>query len=154
VGEWAERWLVSQVHLNPSTLERYAGIVREYVVPRWGRVRLSDVAHADVQAWVTGLTATRSAATVCKVHRVLALILAMAVKDGRLAGNAAAGVNLPRAVRAERQYPDHAEVDRLAEACAEPLGEPVSKHRRKSELRRDDSRLVVLFLAYTGVRFG
>jgi integrase len=63
------------------------------------------------------------------------------------------GVNLPRAVRAERRYLDHAEVDRLAEACAEPFGEPVSKHRRKSELRRDDYRLVVLFLAYTGVRF-
>jgi integrase len=154
VGEWAERSSASQVHLKPSTLERYAGIVREHVLPRWGSVRLSDVTHADVQARVTGLTANRSPATVRKIHRVLALILVMAVKDGRLARNVAAGVNLPRAVRPERQYLDHAEVDRLAEACAEPLDEPVSKHRRRSELRREDYRLVVLFLAYTGVRFG
>jgi integrase len=30
----------------------------------------------------------------------------------------------------------------------------VSKHRRLSERRREDYRLIVLFLAYTGVRFG
>jgi hypothetical protein len=32
------------------------------------------------------------------VHRALSLVLAMAVKDGRLARNAATGVNLPRVV--------------------------------------------------------
>ena len=154
VGEWAGRWLESQSQLKPSTLERYAGIVREHIAPRWGRVRLSDVTHIDVQAWMTGLSARLSPTTVRKVHRVLSLVLAMAVKDGRLARNAAAGVNLPRVVRAERQYLTHVEVERLAEACAEPLAEPVSKHRRKSELRREDYRLIVLFLAYTGVRFG
>ena len=100
-------------------------------MPRWGRVRLSDLRHVDVQAWVTTLSATRSPATVRKVHRVLSPVLATAVKDGRLARNAAAGVNLPRVVRVERQYLTHAEVELLADACAEPLAEPVSKHRRK-----------------------
>jgi integrase len=93
-------------------------------------------------------------ATVRKGHRVLSLILAMAVKDGRLARNAAAGVSLPRVVREERQYLTHTEVERLAEACAAPPGEPVSKHRRLSERRHEDYRLIVLFLPYTGVRFG
>lgn len=51
VGEWSERWLAAQAHLKPSTRERYAGLLREHVAPRWGRVRLADVSHADVQAW-------------------------------------------------------------------------------------------------------
>jgi integrase len=154
VGEWSARWLADQTHLKPSTLERYAGILREHVEPQWGRVRLADVSHADVQSWIARLAADRSPATVRKVHRVLSLVLALAVKDGRLARNAAAGVSLPRVVREERQYLTHTEVERLAEACAAAPGEPVSKHRRLSERRHEDYRLIVLFLAYTGVRFG
>lgn len=34
VGEWAARWLDGQAHLKPSTRERYAGILREHVLPR------------------------------------------------------------------------------------------------------------------------
>ena len=154
VGEWSRRWLDNQTHLKPSTHERYAGILREHIAPKWEKVRLSDVSHADVQAWVTRLSKIRSPATVRKVHRVLSLVLLMAVKDGRLARNAATGVNLPRVVKTERQYLNHLEVERLAEACASFGQEVLSKHRRLSERRREDYRLIVLFLAYTGVRFG
>jgi hypothetical protein len=87
VGEWAARWLAGQVHLKASTLERYAGIVRRHILPTWGRVRLADVSHADVQRWVTGLAATSEPATVRKIHRVLSLTLELAVRDGRLARN-------------------------------------------------------------------
>ncbi len=135
VGEWAQRWLDGQAHLKPSTHERYAGILREHVLPRWSTVKLADVGHADVQRWVTELAATRSPATVRKVHRVLSLILALAVKDGRLVRNVAAGVSLPRVVTGERRYLTHEQVHALAAAC-------------------EPHRLVVLFLAYTGVRFG
>ncbi len=55
VGEWTDRWLAGQVHLKPSTLERYAGIVRRHISPTWGAVRLADVSHAEVQRWVTQL---------------------------------------------------------------------------------------------------
>jgi integrase len=119
-----------------------------------GKVRLSDVSQADVQAWVTTLSTSRSPATVRKVHRVLSLILTMAVKDGRLARNVATGVNLPRVVKAERQYLTHDEVDNLAQACATFGQETIRKHRRLTERRRDENRLIVLFLAYAGVRFG
>jgi len=98
-------------------------------------VKLADVSHADVQAWITRLSAERQAATVRKVHRVLSLILALAVKDGRLVRNPTAGVNLPRVVAGERRYLAHDQVIALAEACSA-------------------YRLVVLFLAYTGCRWG
>ena len=35
VGDWAPRWLDGQAHLKPSTHERYAGILREHVLPHW-----------------------------------------------------------------------------------------------------------------------
>ncbi len=135
VGELARTWLAGKVDLKPSTAERYAGIVREHIEPRWGAVRLADVEHSSVQTWVGELTATRSASTVRKVHGVLSLILASAVRDGRLARNPSAGISLPRVVTTEHVYLTHEQVDDLADACGE-------------------YRLVLLFLAYTGVRFG
>jgi hypothetical protein len=81
VGEWAEKWLAGQAHLKPSSYERAAGIVRTYIVPTWGAVRLSQVSHAEVQAWVTRLSANRSPSTVRKIHRTLSLILDISVLD-------------------------------------------------------------------------
>ena len=80
-----------QTHLKPTTHERYAGILRKHIRPTWGTVRLANVSHADVQAWVDRADRTHSPATVRKIHRVLSLILDMAVKDGRLARNVADG---------------------------------------------------------------
>lgn len=135
VGEWAWRWLDGQTHLKPTTRERYAGILRAHIEPQWGSIRLADVSHSAVQAWISELAHQRAPATTRKVHRVLALVLAAAVKDDRLVRNPAAGISLPRVNAKERMYLSHEEVHELAEACG-------------------PYRLVVLFLAYTGVRFG
>ncbi|MEP7178089.1 MAG: tyrosine-type recombinase/integrase [Pseudonocardiales bacterium] len=66
---------------------------------------------------------------------MVSLMLKMAVKDNRLGRNPADGVNLPRVVESERRFLTHDQVRILAAACG-------------------SHRLVVLFLAYTGVRFG
>ncbi|HEX5494541.1 MAG TPA: tyrosine-type recombinase/integrase, partial [Mycobacteriales bacterium] len=152
VGDWADRWLAGQAHLKPTTHERYAGILRKHIHPKWGRVRLGNVSHSDVQVWVTGLTKQHSAATVQKIHRVLSLVLDMAVKDGRLARNVATGVNLPRVGKHEHLYLTHEQVEDLAHACGYP-NDP-SKHSSYDTRTNKTYRLVVLFLAYTGVRFG
>lgn len=57
-----------------------------------------------------------------------------------------------RVVTTERRYLTHRQVLALADAAAAPPA--VSKHRRVDERRNDSYRLIVLFLAYTGVRFG
>ena len=118
IGDWSARWLDGQAHLKPSTHERYAGILREHVLPQWSAVQLIDVTHADVQARVSRLAARRSPATVRKVHRVFSLIVKTAVRDGRLARNPAAEINLPRVVATERRYLTHEQVHALAKALA------------------------------------
>ena len=112
---------------------------------------MSSVAHADVQAWVTKLAETQSPASVRKIHRVLSLILDMAVQDGRLARNVAAKVNLPGP-----SGPSSA-TSRTARSRTSPTtGYPTdaSKHSSLDTRTNEMYRLVVLFLAYTGVRFG
>ena len=152
VGDWTERWLVGQAHLKPTTRERYESIVRKHIRPRWGTTKLADVAHADIQTWVTKLSRAAEPATVRKIHRVLSLILTLAVKDGRLIRNPAADINLPRPRTLEQRYLTHEQVHDLARAAVGPA-EP-SKHRRPEEKTSDEYSLIVLFLSYTGVRFG
>ncbi|HEY9292053.1 MAG TPA: hypothetical protein VIP98_12300, partial [Microlunatus sp.] len=97
VGEWAERWLKTQVQLKPQTLERYRRIVRVQILPQWRRVPLSSVTHADVVTWVAEMQAQGYAgSTIRQVHRVLSLMLTLAVRDRRLSYNPAEGVRLPR----------------------------------------------------------
>ena len=76
-----------------------------------------------------------SASRVRAAHVVLSQMMKLAVRSGRLARNPAEYAPLPRVHRASKRYLTHDEVDRLAEATG-------------------DYRAAVLFLAYTGVRYG
>ena len=134
VATWADEWLESKLDLAPKTHDRYEGIIRAHIRPKWGKLQLSDITHGEVQRWLSRLQV--APATVKKVHRVLSMILAYAVKDGRLAVNPAAGVSLPRVRQAEKRYLTHQQVAELAEAVGPTY------------------RLVVQFLAYTGLRWG
>lgn len=135
-GAWADQWLAGQVQLKASTRARYEGLLRVQILPTWERVPLSAITHADVAAWVARLTASGlSGSTVRQAHRVLSLVLALAVRDGRLSRNPAEGVSLPRAARPSKRFLTHEQVAALAGAC-EPYG------------------LVVQVLAYCGLRYG
>jgi integrase len=73
--------------------------------------------------------------TVRRAHGILAGILDGAVHDRRLARNVARDVKLPPKTRdARRHYPSHAQVQLLADHARHPT--------------------LVLFLAYTGLRWG
>lgn len=113
----------------------YRYTLDRHVIPVWGSVRLVDIGHADVQAWVTKLTKTLAASTVRQIYLVLAGLAKYAVRDGRLSCNPCEGVQLPRVVKTRRGYLSHTQVRQLAEGCEE-YGD------------------VVLFLAYTGLRWG
>ena len=119
--------------------------------PALGRGRAGPVRHADVQKWVADLSAERSAATVHKVYTVLSQVLGSGVKDGRLVRNVAEGIALPRVQHKERRFLTHEQVAELADACA---AVPVNKYSSTSAADRAAYRLVVLFLAYTGLRWG
>lgn len=153
IAEWSERWLAGLAHLKPSTNARYLGIVHTHVLPEWGELALADVSHADVQAWVSKLAAQRSASTARKAHRVLSLLFSLAVRDGRVVKNPADRVGLPHELERDRLYLTHEQVRDLAASCTDPRPS-VTKRRVARGHESADYELVVLFLAYTGVRFG
>jgi integrase len=137
IGVLGAEWLVNQTHLKPSTYRPVEIAWRLHVEPIWGRRRIGDVRHSDVQGWLTkfGDGGRRSATTVLRAHGVLAAILDVAVRDRRLLSNPARGVNLPRKIRKEHNYLDLQQLHRLADASGDHAG-------------------LVLLLAYTGLRWG
>lgn len=134
VADWCDEWLKGKTNLAPKTRDRYEGILSAQIRPQWGRVKLKALKHSQVQTWLAGLDL--APASVRKVHRVFSQAMAYAVKDGRLGVNPAAGVSLPRVVTVEKLFLTHEQVHELADRCG------------------DDYRLMVLFLAYTGLRWG
>lgn len=132
---WVPQWLASQGHLKESTRDRYAGIVRHRILPRWSPVKLNEISHADIQRWISELAAEASPSAARKAHRVLSLILSFAVRDERLTRNPADNIGLPRERPRERRFLSHEQVQSLASGAG-------------------DYGVVVLFLAYTGTRFG
>jgi integrase len=135
IGQVADQWLAGKINLKVSSRTRYSNALTVHVLPRWGAVPLDKVTHADVQAWIANLTASGlSGASVRKVTGVLSAVLDLAVKDKRLPSNPARGVNLPRANTARRRYLTATQVAQLADAAG-------------------PHRLVILTLAYTGLRW-
>src|SRR4051812_3791440 len=135
VAEWAEQWLAAQVQLKPSTRNGYESIVRSAIIPRWGSTPLSGLSHAGIQKWLAEVSSRAAPSTTRSYHRVLSIMLKYAVRDGRLSRNPADGVKLPRIVQRKHGYLTHAQVHQLAELSG-PDGD------------------IVLFLAYTGLRWG
>lgn len=136
VAEWSETWMAGRVHLKPKTVAGYESLLRVRVLPKWGKVKLSKVTHGQVVAWVSkmrrdGLSPSQTR----QAYHLLTSMLDDAVKDNRLVKNPAAGVKLPRMPMSERRYLSHNQVSELADAAG-------------------PYRLLVLVLAYCGVRWG
>jgi len=116
--EWVERWDRSTVDLRPTTRALNLGIVRNYLIPRFGRWPLSKITAADVRAMVAEevVAGTLSPSAIRRHAIVLGTILGTAVEDGRLARNPVRSVKLPPEDSRRMRFLEGAELATLAEA--------------------------------------
>lgn len=138
IGSLGPHWLeAKRASLKPSSFAPIQTAWRLRVEPTWGKWEVAEIRHTDVRAWVARLSQEVGATVTIRTYGVLASILDDAVHDGRLATNPAraARVGLPKKMRSKHGYLTHAEDIRLAEASG-------------------PQKLLVLTLAYTGVRRG
>ena len=121
--------------LKATTRESYRSLLDTCVLPTWGRVRLSNVAHADVVAWVADLS-TRVGPSRCrKAATLLSGMMAGAVRDQRIPRNPCEGIRLPRLPHQEQRYLTLSQLQDLAESAG-------------------PYRLMFLVLGLCGLRFG
>jgi integrase len=154
-AEVAEKWLESRTRIKPSTWWKYRGLLDNHVLPEWGNVALNAIEREDVALWVARLLkpteedgSNLSPSTARLAFRVLSMVLEWCVPR-RLAVNPARGVELPVVPEAEHVYLTYEQVEALAAAA----GELRTKYKRPTAAAAVN-RALILFLAYTGVRWG
>jgi integrase len=142
MSTFVDKWLATQGHLKPSTYARYDGIVSKHIKPRWGTTPLVKISHEDVAEWISSIRL--APASVAYIHRVMYLILELAVRSGRIARNPAQGVRLRKMTKSDKRFLTRDEVFRLADAAAEyPIPEIGEQYR-----------VLILVLAFCGLRWG
>ncbi|WP_439590760.1 tyrosine-type recombinase/integrase [Microbacterium sp.] len=137
VGMLGEHWMrAKQASLKPSSYAPVETAWRLRVQPKWGNWPVADIRFTDVRAWVADLRREAGATVVLRTLGVLAGILDDAVQDDRIARNPAriGDVGRPKKIRSPHTYLTHKQVQALATAAG-------------------DRRLVILMLAYTGIRW-
>jgi integrase len=135
VAEWAEHWFRAQIRLKPTARSGYRHGLDKHVLPRWDTVRLSEVEHSEVQAWVNALAVNFAPSTVRQTRLALSGELKLAVEDRRIPQDPSGAVRLPRVVKKSCGYLPDGRIVRLAEACGQYAD-------------------VVMILTYTGLRWG
>ena len=136
VNAWGEQWMSGRVHLKPKTVAGYESLWRSRIAPQWSNVPLGRLTNADIASWLASMRRDGlSASRVRQAYHLFSSMLDAAVLDRRLASNPASGIKLPRLPKVERRYLDHDQVARLARAAG-------------------DYELLVLVLAYCGLRYG
>lgn len=123
--------------MKPSSFAPIEAAWRLRVLPTWGRWSIADIRHTDIRSWVGTLSSGLGATVTIRTFGVLASILDDAVYDGRIALNPArmGRIALPRKTRGRHEYLTHDHALRLADNAG-------------------SKRLLVLVLAYTGIRWG
>jgi integrase len=101
VADWLTLWLAStKSEVSPKSHERYAEIVRCYLVPGLGRLALQRLAPSDIQRAYNTFTRNPSPRTRRHIHRILKSALARAVEQQALARNPADALKrLPKVER-------------------------------------------------------
>jgi integrase len=88
--EWLELWVSStRAEVSPKTHERYTEIVRCYLIPALGGIRLQRLTASDIQRGYAGFTRSPSPRTRRHIHRILKSALARAVEQQAIARNPA-----------------------------------------------------------------
>ncbi|SKU65116.1 phage integrase [Mycobacteroides abscessus subsp. massiliense] len=120
-----------------GTKARRVSAWRTWVKPKWGNLAIRDVQRSGVKAWMVGMQDKGAKPpTIESAMEVLRGILSVAVDDKRLAENVARNHKLPARTDPPKVYLRHEQAWVLAGVIDKRY------------------RTLVLFLVYTGLRFG
>jgi integrase len=135
-GEYALAWLDGRADLKPKTRHQYQSLLTLHVLPTWRTVPLAKVTFDGLSRWVARLSLDGLGPSgIRQSVFVVSAALDHAVRSGRIRSNPAHGLGLPRAIHRDYVILTHGEVGGLADEAG-------------------PWRVLVLLLAYTGLRWG
>jgi integrase len=111
--DWARQCLDTRLNLRGATKARDESLVRNHVIPAFGRTPISQISRSDIQAWIAALSPRYSPATVRECYRLLGGIMREAVDHRMIPESPCRRISLPRPERAERRFLSPSEVETL-----------------------------------------
>ena len=120
VGQYFQTWLIRHAeNVSPKTVEGYATMIRNYVVPHLGSVKLQTLESSQLSSLYADMAERGlSSATRAHCHRTIRKALGDAVKQNTLANNPALGVTPPRQRRREMAVWDVSEYKSFMDAAS------------------------------------
>lgn len=136
VATFAEQWKAGRLaRLKPSSRSVMEAAWRLHVEPSWGRRAVASIRASEVEDWITKLTEKPlGAQSIRRAVFVLSSVLTIAQRDGVIRSVPTANIDLPAKPKKPIRFLTHAQVDLLADCSSQPE--------------------LMLFLAYTGLRWG
>lgn len=114
--EYAEAWRESQPH-RPNTAARHRSQLAKHVYPVLGDRPLAALRPSELQAFITGLSATLSPGSVRTVWASVRAVLAAAIRDRLIGHDPAVGVKMPEKPREQVVPLTVDQVDKLVRAA-------------------------------------
>lgn len=137
LAEFWEYFIRTSAPPAESTQALYRMQARRHILPRLGGAPLGSITRPAVRSFLADLQeAGVGAPTINSTYRLLRRVLSVAVDEGRIAANPAARIEAPK--------PSAREMNFLTPKQVFALSHNVD----------DKYRVLILFLAYTGVRIG
>jgi len=123
-----ERWEPNLLPtLRFSTQRKYRSLIRAYLLPTLGKLNLSEIGPADVQAMLAHFAKRLAPHTVLTIRNAVSKILGTAVKWGYVQVNAATGAQAPALInQRERRTLSPDEARGLLSELAEPYSAMVT----------------------------
>jgi integrase len=117
--EFLNDWLIgAKSRLTEHTWRDYVQLIRDYVRPSLGRIRLRDLNASRIQSlYDQKVTEGKGLRTVHKIHAVIHASLNSAMKLGLLGRNPDDATQPPKPVRKDMRFLDTAEVKKLLETA-------------------------------------
>lgn len=112
---YAEWLAAKKVRIKPSWLRTIEITWHAHVEPEWANRQVAGIEHGEIQRWVGGLAAERSASVTTRAVQILSGVLDLAVRERRMPANPAKGLELPRRRRKEHVYLTIDELMRVAD---------------------------------------
>lgn len=120
VEDLGREWVAAHESVwKPSHHHSVETAWRVHVEPKWGRRRIGEIQHSEVQEWVNELASRRSASVVIRAFGVLKGIYDTAVKDGRIVRTPVKDIQLPKKHRKPRTYLTPSQLLNLADCSGE-----------------------------------
>jgi len=125
ISEWIQTWLEVYIipNVSPTTLSAYKGMIRRYIDPLIGNMRVQSLNTLGVQSWVNKLKISpssgkeMSAKTVKHTFHVLKGAMDKAVLAGIIPRSPCTGIMLPKGKKKQPVVYDEQEIKKLIEAA-------------------------------------